>query len=265
MTHSLKRNIHKRNRLFRLAQKRQTTEGWEQWKRQRNYVTCLNRQLRSQHIQTETGKLLEYKHNPFKYHKTLQTIIGHKKQKPIPPLETIDGELITDDAQKANLLNDYFASQTELSTIPALPDTGTGMGLVSALDSIQTDEHEVLKLLNSLDIHKSTGPDLLPTKILKLTAILICKPLSMPLNKSLSSAKFPSSCKVVNITPVFKRKGSASNPSNYRPISLLSTLSKILEKIVFTCIYEHLMTNKLLSDKQSGYRPHHSTQLHLFI
>ena len=71
----------------------------------------------------ETGKLLEHKHDPFNYHKTLRKLIGQQKQKSIPPLETTDGEMLTDELQKANLLNDYFASQTELTEIPTLPDT----------------------------------------------------------------------------------------------------------------------------------------------
>ena len=263
MTGSLKWNIRKRNRLFKLAQQRQTVKDWDQWKQQRNYASHLNRQLHNQHIQNEAGKLLEYKHDPFKYHKTLKSLIGRQKRQTIPPLDTTDGETITDESQKANLLNDHFASQTELSETPTLPNTDTDVNLVPPLNRIQATEQEVLKLLNSLDIHKSTGPDLLPTKILKMTAIIIYKPLTALLNKSLSNSKFPSSWKLANITPVFKNKGSASNPHNYRPISLLCCLSKIIERIVFNRIYQHLTANCLLSDKQSGYRPHHSTQLQL--
>ena len=65
------------------------------------------------------------------------------------------------------------------------------------------------------------------------------------------------------VRPIFKKKGSPSNPLNYRPISLLPCLSKIHEKIIFNHIYTHITTNQLLSDKQSGYRPKHSTQLQL--
>ena len=150
-----------------------------------------------------------------------------------------------------------------MQDVPTLPDSDLQVESVSTLDQIQVTEEEVLKMLNSLDIHKSTDPYLLPTKILKMVAILIYQPLTILFNKSLSSAVFPSSWKLANITPVFKNKGSASIPQNYRPISLLSCLSKVLEKLVFSRIYEHLTINHLLSDKQSGYRPHHSTQLQL--
>ena len=133
---------------------------------------------------------------------------------------------------------------------------------VPALSQISVTEHEVLSVLNSLDPHKPTGPDQLPTKILKMIAILIAEPLTKLFNKSLTASKFPDLWKEANISPIFKRKG-ASDPQNYRPISLLCCLSKILEKLVFRHIYDHLTENSLLSDKQSGYRPHHSTQLQL--
>ena len=90
-----------------------------------------------------------------------------------------------------------------------------------------------------------------------------CEPLTRLFNKSLSLSKFPKLWKEANISPIYKRKGTASDPQNYRPVSLLCCLSKILEKIVFKHIYNHLTENSLLSDKQSGYRPHHSTQLQL--
>ena len=262
MTGYLKLNMKKRDRLFRLAQRRQTTKDWDNWRQQRNFVTSLNRQQRNNHIQSMASQLLSQKHDPFKYHRTLQTLIGRKKGLIIPPLDGPNGETITDEQQKADLLNDTFASQTQLPETPNLPDPSNTVP-VPALSHITANENEVLKLLNSLDLHKATGPDKLPAKILKMSALLIYQPLTKLFNKSLRTATFPDIWKIANITPIYKNKGSASNPTNYRPISLLSCLSKILERIVFNNIYEHLTTNGLLSDKQSGYRPHHSTQLQL--
>ena len=69
--------------------------------------------------------------------------------------------------------------------------------------------------------------------------------------------------KGADVHAIFKKKGSASDPTNYRPISLFPCISKILEKLAFSCIYSHISENELLSDKQSGYRPNHSAQLQL--
>ena len=69
--------------------------------------------------------------------------------------------------------------------------------------------------------------------------------------------------KKANVKPIFKNKGSASDPTGYRPISILSALSKIFEKIVFKNIYDHITHHALLTEKQSGYRRNHSTELQL--
>ena len=94
-------------------------------------------------------------------------------------------------------------------------------------------------------------------------ALLISGPLAKLFNKSLTEGRFPLSWKEARVTAIFKKKGSASQPTNYRPISLLPCLSKVLERLVFKHIYQHLTDNGLLSETQSGYRPAHSTQLQL--
>ena len=93
--------------------------------------------------------------------------------------------------------------------------------------------------------------------------LLIHEPLTRLFNKSLRAGHFPTSWKQANVTPIFKNKGTNSEPTNYRPISLLSCISKIFEKLVFKQVYKHLTDNNILSDKQSGCRPGHSTQLQL--
>ena len=171
--------------------------------------------------------------------------------------------MTTTDEEKATVLNRHFSAQTNLQTNPDRPSPEPRPASVPTLSHIWVTEQEVLTALNSLDLHKSTGPDELSTKLLKMIAILIAKPLAKLFNKSLQASKFPDMWKEAIISPIFKRKGSASDPQNYRPISLLCCLSKIFEKLVFRHIYNHLSDNSLLSDMQSGYRPQHSTQLQL--
>ena len=223
----------------------------------------MNRRLKQKHLTAQIHRLLEHKHDPYKYHKLLRNITGRTRQEIIPPLLTADGRTVTDDEDKATIFNDHFATQSQL-TVPAnhTPITHT-IAPVPTLDTIVTTPQEVLKLINSLDPNKSCGPDQLPAKIIKLSAIIIAEPLSDLFNKSFRSGIFPAMWKEANIHPIFKKKGSQSDPTNYRPISLLSTLSKVMEKIVFKNVYGHLSEHRLLSDKQSGYRPKHSTQLQL--
>ena len=262
VTPELKRNIRKRDRIFKIAKRTQTNFNWERWKFQRNQVTSLNRQLKSNNLQRQVHKLTTQKHNPHQYHQTLRTLTGKQRSDSIPPLQTTDGNVVNNDLEKASLLNKHFAEQSTLN-ITQIHETqlnNSNMPTVPTIEGITTSENEVLNILNSLDQNKSTGPDGIPVKLLKLTALLIADPLAQLFNKSLAEGRFPEKFKEADVKPIFKHKGSPTDISCYRPISILSALSKIFEKIVHRNIYKHITEHKLLSDKQSGYRPNHSTQ-----
>ena len=266
MSAELTKNIRKRDRLFKQAQRSNTKYDWDHWKYQRNMVTSLNKELKRQHIDNQVRKLLTYKRDPFKYHQTLRKITGRTKIDTIPSFEGEDGEILTDNYTKANLLNAYFAKQTKTDkrgTTSQTANRRTSSSPVPTLGKITTSEREVLQIINSLDANKSTGPDNIPVKLLKLTAVLIASPLSKLYNKSLELGIYPSKFKEANIKPIFKNKGSPSELTNYRPISLLSSLSKVFEKIVHKHLYAHLSQNNLLTDKQSGYRRDHSAEQQL--
>jgi hypothetical protein len=81
--------------------------------------------------------------------------------------------------------------------------------------------------------------------------VQISKPLCMLFNESLHQNIFPTDWKLAHVIPLFKA-GDKSFPSNYRPVSLLSCVSNLLEKIVFKHIFNHLQGNKLLCKFQSG-------------
>ena len=98
----------------------------------------------------------------------------------------------------------------------------------------------------------STGHDGLSSILLKFIAPQILEVLTMILNQSLSTGIFPDSLKIAKITPIFKKE----NPhltDNYRPISLLPSISKVFEKIVYNQIYEYFTENKLLYESQYGF------------
>ena len=107
-------------------------------------------------------------------------------------------------------------------------------------------------------MHKSTGPDAIGNWILKNCSNILCKPLVTLFNKSLTEGVFPSLWKQANVCPVFK-KGSKSDKTNYRPISLLSNMSKVFEKIVYKRLYEYLTENNLLTEQNSGFKKNDST------
>ena len=269
VTTQLLRQIRKRERLFNVARKRKTDEqAWTRWRTQRNLVTNLNRQLYDEHVKNKVSLLLQYKHDPYKYHKILKDISGRRQNDFIPSLVQHDGTTVTNDTDKATIFNNHFAAQTQLdinSTQMAQLQTYMTEDTVPVptLHDIEISPAEVLKVLNNMDPNKSCGSDHLPTKILKMTALLIYEPLTRLFNKSLATGTYPSSWKQANVRPIFKRKGTPSEVNNYRPISLLPCLSKIFGKLIFSRIYQHITEFSLLSDRQSGYRPGHNTQLQL--
>ena len=118
---------------------------------------------------------------------------------------------------------------------------------------------KVNKLLKKLKSSKSTSIDELDNYCVKLAADIIDKPLHHIVTLSILQRKFPSNWKFSKVIPLHKKE-SKLECKNYRPVSILSPLSKILEKIVYEQIYEHFTTNKIFNSNMHGYRRFRSTQ-----
>ena len=86
----------------------------------------------------------------------------------------------------------------------------------------------------------------------------MAKPISELCNLSAVLGSFPDACKIAKVKPLFK-KGSKTDPSNYRPISLLLLLSKVFERVALDQTEEFLSLDKILCDYQSGFTKNHST------
>ena len=114
--------------------------------------------------------------------------------------------------------------------------------------------------LRNLKRNKSTGLDNLPPGMLKDAATIIIKPLAYIINLSLQSGSVTMEWKAAKIIPLFK-SGSMVELENYRPISILPVLSKILERIVYKQLLSHLGNNGLLSSFQFGFRSKRCTEL----
>ena len=117
---------------------------------------------------------------------------------------------------------------------------------------------EIEKLIDALDVKKSTGPNSIPVFILKILKPFFSFWLSELVNLSFKVGLFPDILKIAKITPLHKKECKL-NFQNYRPISLLSVFSKIFEKTIYTRIYSYLVKNNLLFEKQFGFRNNFST------
>ena len=117
----------------------------------------------------------------------------------------------------------------------------------------------VRQFLSNLNVTKSTGLDNIGPKILKLSADIISPSLVSIINKSIISESFPSIWKEAKVKPLFKSGDKDTDPF-LRPISILSTLSKIIEKWVDLNFSSFLNNFSLLHKSQSGFRAKHSTE-----
>ena len=136
----------------------------------------------------------------------------------------------------SNCLNNFFCN-IPLTLASQLPKTGRNATTYLSQKQkkfcfSQVSEIEVLLLLESLDTKKSFGIDKVHPLLLKIAALQICRPLTYIFNLSINQGIFPDSMKLAKVVPVFKQ-GSRFTCNNYRPISVLSSISKIFEKCIF--------------------------------
>ncbi len=117
---------------------------------------------------------------------------------------------------------------------------------------------DVLHAIRELKLNSSAGPDGLDAKFLALAADVLMYPLAELLNLSLFTCSIPSIWKCARVTPLFKA-GDPTDMSNYRPISIICSVAKIFEKLIFIQLSQYLNSFNILSPFQSGFRSKHST------
>ena len=122
----------------------------------------------------------------------------------------------------------------------------------------------VNNFLSNLNVNKATGLDNIGPQILKMSANVITPSILFIVNKSISFNQFPTTWKEAKVKPLFK-SGSKDDINNYRPISILPTISKLIEKWVEKQFSQYLNDFQLLHKSQSGFRPEHSTESALIL
>ena len=121
------------------------------------------------------------------------------------------------------------------------------------------NEQTVTTIIENLPAKSSCGYDDISSIFLKQITTSIIKPLTIVINQVLNNGIFPDKLKIAKVVPIFK-KGDCALTNNYRPISLLPVISKVIEKIIYTQLSLYFESNKLFSDSQYGFRPNHSTE-----
>jgi hypothetical protein len=118
---------------------------------------------------------------------------------------------------------------------------------------------EVIAALNFIQSKKSLGLDGISTRLLKDAAHIIADPIANIFNLSLQTTIFPDDWKLSKVTPVFK-DGNKNDCGNYRPISVISVVAKIFEKLVYKQLKSFMTINNIFVEQQSGFRAQHSTE-----
>ena len=169
--------------MFHVARKTGHDNDWARWKKQRNLVTKLNRELKRDKRTEKLDILLQSKKDPYKYHTILKDIAGLKRKDQMPPLIS-DDKILSDETTKANAFNAYFCEQTNIniedSHLSSLREYSAKQAKTQhVFTHTAITPQEVLRCINKLDSSKACGPDKIPTKVLKMAAVYIAEPLAV--------------------------------------------------------------------------------------
>lgn len=257
MCHDIRKLISKRKKLHNKAKVSNSQHDWLEFKRIRNKCVNMIRQSKEKYLNKMSSQLTGNSRNK-SWWKIVHNFIKPDPNKLLIPPIVDNGNYYEEDIDKANVFNNYFASQAVVDDSETLLPDDSSSYTPNNLSDIAITSNDVKDILVNLDASKAVGPDLISPRILKNTASVICVPLSMLFNKSLSLSKIPSIWKQANVTPVHK-KGTRDDVKNYRPISLLSVIGKVFERCIFKYLHNFIRENNLITSCQSGFTPGDST------
>ena len=214
---------------------------------------------------------IQSKNNSVKVWSGVKDIINFncKKRNKITSIYEKHRGNITNDKDISEVFNKYFSSIAENIDKKIVKSQIKFDKYLVGLQNTKTfvlhliTPEEVKDYIGSLSNRKASGPNSIPVSILKMFKDQLCVPLSYIINLSFSTGKFPNILKYSEIIPVHKQ-GEKCHIENYRPISLLSNISKIIEKIIRNRLYTFLENCNCLYNLQFGFRNGHSTN-HAFI
>lgn len=208
------------------------------------------------------------KNNTKKIWKTINEIVNIKsKISSSPNLIKVNGVNITNPKEIANHFNTFFRNVGPdlAKEIPPTHHNFKDFLTTPNQNSFHIDpctQDEVLNLISNLSPSNAVGLDNIPTKIIKISKHIISPYLTRIFNLSFALGIFPDLFKRSKIIPVFKAD-KKDLVNNYRPISILPCLSKILERLMFNRLLSFFDTNNVLYRYQFGFRKHYSTELAL--
>ena len=177
----------------------------------------------------------------------------------------ISGEKVTDKKTIADSFCNYFTTCVDrlCNVLPVnfVWQNSAGINEVDTRFGFKpVDEREIYNHLIHLKSSKAPGHDNIPPKLLVDAASVLARPLTFIMNLSMKESIFPKSLKIAKVLPLFK-SGGRSSFGNYRPISILPCISKIVERVIYNKLSSYLELNVLITSSQFGFRKRYNTEL----
>ena len=262
LTVGLQKCMKKQQSLYgdTLTSKEKTVTAKYRW-----YRDALKKLIRHCKSQYYLNKCIEFKRNSRKLWGLINRVIskGNLKSDSIDKIK-VGSSYRTDAKSITTAFCDHFAS---VGKCYANKIGKSNKKIENYLKNIKVNRHtlflspivenDLRLLINALLNRMSSGYDNINNVLLKQLCNSLLKPMTLCINKSLSEGQFPQSMKLANVYPLFKSKDK-SETNNYRPISLLLTLSKLLEKLVYEKVYHFLNETEQIYNSQYGFRSGHS-------
>ena len=262
ITDTVKEAMRQRDHDQIVASLSQCQDDWRKYKNTRNSATKV---IKNAKKLWETNQLNYFGNNATDLWRNLKSWMRWKNTGP-PTQLFYKGNLVTSPYGLASSMNSFFIEKVkQLQEKIPQPNDNPLKYLQQAMSTRscslrfeQVHPEQVLEIVQKLKNSKATGLDDIDTSTLKLVIHDILPALTHIINLSLSSLTFPKSWKLSKIIPLLK-KGDPLNPQNYRPVALLSVLSKVLERVIFKQIVKYIEENSLLHPSHHGSRAGHST------
>ena len=251
----LKRLVRRKTRLYNQAKK---THQWSDYRKFQKHCKREFKQAEVDYVNRIIQDGLDNNNT-----KPFWKYIKSKRQDNIgtPPLKK-NGTLVNDGVGKSEIFVDQFKSVFTKITKRDLPTMSAKCK--TNISPLHINSNGVEKLLSSINVKKSTGPDSIPNIILKDCAKQIAPGLSAIFQCSIDSGELPDDWVNANISPIYK-KGDVHLPENYRPVSLTSVSCKILEHIICKHLLNHLEKHKILTKLNHGFRSGFSCETQLLV
>lgn len=269
MTNDILVNIRERDFwLTKFKKNQHMSEYYENYCRLRNQI---QRDIKHAKRDFMLNKIEDNKFNPKKLWQCLKSLGYHTKSKETSSIVLdIDGKKCYESKSVVDYFNKFFIEiATKLVGMLPRPRNLFDVDSKSFKDFYrhilpnsfklhEVNEDFVLEELNKLNINKSTGLDGIPARFVKDAADIIKGPITFIVNLSIKSEVFPTDMKLAKVRPLYKKK-SKLDAGNYRPVSMLSIISKILENSVSVQLNKYVTDNNILYKFQSGFRGSFST------